>query len=149
RIYRIKKYLRRHRRPLLTSALVLAPLLVLGAVGYLWIESQRTSRVAATSLLANEAIDEAQRLRGEAQAGPAGDLSKWNEALGAASRAAGYVRQGEANIALRARVAGLLAEIGRERTEAQEQSRQLAIDRSLLSELESIRGARADHWDWK
>jgi serine/threonine-protein kinase len=140
----------RARRKLQVSlmAAVLA-FFVLGGGGYAWERRQRDERVARTARGVEDALARAERLRGEAQAAPVSDLAKWDVALAAASEADGLIRQGEADAALRGRVDGLLAILKDEQAKARERARQAEIDRTLLAELESIRGNRSEHWDEK
>ena len=135
----------RGRRRLTTVAA--SALIVLGMAGggaYVWNQQQKSERVAKTARAVDEALADAARLRGEAQASPAGESARWAEAVSAAKRAEGLLAQGEADAPLRIRVAGLLAQLDREQADAVERARSLAADRVLLSDLELVRGNRAD-----
>jgi eukaryotic-like serine/threonine-protein kinase len=140
----------RARRRLTTVAA--AALILLGLTGggaYVWNQQQKLERIAKTARAVDEALADAARLRGEAQAAPAADAARWAEALSAAKRADGLLAQGEADAPLRGRVAALLAQLDSEQTVAVEKAGRLETDRVLLAELESIRGNRAEHYDRK
>jgi serine/threonine-protein kinase len=140
----------RARRRLITVAAAAVVLLGLaGAAGYAWDQRQRAERVARTAHAVDEALTDAARLRGEAQAALPGDATRWNEAFSAAKRAEGLLAQGEADAPLRGRVATLLAQLERERADAEEKAHRLEIDRALLAKLEAIRLSRAEHNDPK
>ncbi len=95
-----------------------------------------------------EALAESERLRGQAQATPI-DLTKWSAALGAAQRACDLLAEGEADDALHQRVTAVMDALERERGVAQKRAAELERDRNLLSELETIRTGRSEHWDPK
>ena len=96
-----------------------------------------------------EALADAERLRGHAQEAGPGDLAKWSEALGAARHAQGLLNEGEADDALRNRVALALDDLEREQAAAQQRAAELERDREFLDQLETIRGSRSEHWDPK
>ena len=96
---------------------------LLGGGGYAWNQQQKAERVAKTARAVDEALADAARLRGEAQAAPAGRRGRWAEALSAAKRAEGLLAQGEADAPLRGRVDALLAQLERERAAAAEKAR--------------------------
>ena len=73
----------RRRRTVALAASVLITAAVIGG-GWTYLAQQRTARLMATSRVVTEALAEAERLRGQAQAAGLGDLSKWSEAMGAA-----------------------------------------------------------------
>ncbi len=66
---------------------------------------------------------------------------------GRGAGAEGRLRRGDAGPALAARVATAIAEIGRDGAAAEARAARIAADRTLLAELESVRGGRADHGD--
>ena len=140
----------RGRRRLTTVAA--AAVLLLGFVvggGYAWVQRQRAERVARTARAVDDALTDVARRRGEIQADPAGALTKWAEARAAAKRAEALLAQGEADTTLRDRVAALLTMLDRERADAVEKVHRLDVDRALLTNLEAVRGDRAEHWDPK
>ncbi len=139
----------RARRRLTTVAAAAAILLGLAGGGYAWNQQQKAERLAKTARAVDEALTDAARLRGEAQAAPPGDSGRWSAALVAAKRAEGLLAQGEADAALKGRVDALMTGLERERTTAAEKARQIEIDRVLLGELESVRGNRVAHRDLK
>ena len=140
---------RKQRRLQVGLAASLIGLMALGGGGYAWVQRQTTERVARTARAVDEALADAARLRGEAQAAPPGETTRWSDALAAAKRAEGLLDQGESDAPLRGRVVSLLAQLDRERGAAAFKAGQLAAEHALLAELESIRGNRADHWEPK
>ena len=116
-----------------------------GGGGYVWNQQQKAERMAKTARAVDEALADAARLRGEAQAAPPGETARWAEALSAAKRAEGLLAQGEADAPLKGRVTPLLAQLDREQAAAAEKARRIEVDRALLPELESVRGNRAEH----
>ena len=140
----------RGRRRLTTVAA--AALIVLGLVAggsTLWVQQQKAQRLAKTARGVDEALDEAARLRGEAQAAPPEDDARWGEAVAAAKRAQALATQGESDKALRRRVSALLAQLDRERAAAHEKAGRLTAERALLAELQLIRDSRGDHGEPK
>jgi serine/threonine-protein kinase len=139
---------KRRRLAVALAASVLATASVLGG-GWAYLARQRTARLLATSRVVNEALAEAERLRGQAELAAIGDLAKWSEAIGAAKRARDLLAEGEADDALHNRVASALANLERERAAAKQRATQVERDHKFLSELETIRGRRSEHWDAK
>ncbi len=133
----------RRRRTVALAASVLITAAVIGG-GWTYLAQQRTARLMATSRVVTEALAEAERLRGQAQAAGLGDLSKWSEAMGAARRAHDLLAQGEADDALRGRVAAALADLEQEQDAAAKRVAEVERDRKLLSRLETIAGNLAD-----
>ena len=127
---------RRSRRLTAALAASIVGLIALGGGGYGWSLRQHADRRSRTAAAVDEALTEAARLRGEARANP-GAASEWAEALAAARRAEGLLRQGEADSTLRRRVAGRVEALVLERDAAE-------ADRRLLAVLEAIRGGFAD-----
>jgi len=136
----------RRRRTVALAASVLITAAVIGG-GWTYLAQQRTARLMATNRVVTEALAEAERLRGQAQAAELGDLSKWSEAMGAARRARDLLAQGEADNALRGRVAAVLAELEQEQDAAAKRVAEVERDRKLLSRLETILGNLADHYN--
>ena len=127
----------RARRRLTTVAAAAVILLGLaGGGGYVWNQQQKAERVAKTARAVDEALADAARLLGEAQAAPPGDAGRWSEAVAAAKRAEGLLAQGEADAPLAgpgdALLAGARARAGRRRGEGPA----IEVDRVLLADLE-------------
>ena len=101
---------KRHRVTVALAASVLVTAGVLGG-GWAYLARQRTGQLLATTRVVSEALAEASRLRGQAQSAAVGDLGRWSEAVDAAKRAQGLLTQGEADVALRDRVALALTEL--------------------------------------
>jgi serine/threonine-protein kinase len=139
---RVREEARRRLTTVVAAAVVL--LVTLGVGGYAWEQARRAERISRTTRAIDDALTEAARLRGEAQAAPADELQKWIEAVAAAKRADELSKQDEAPPSVRDRVARLKADVELGRTRTQERIRQAALDRALLVELEAIRGKRAE-----
>jgi eukaryotic-like serine/threonine-protein kinase len=135
---------RRARRLQVGLAASLIGLMTLGGGGFAWFQQQRSDRLARTARTVEEALADAARLEGEAQAAPPGETAKWAVALSAAKRAEGLLAQGEADASLKGRVVALLDHLNLKRADAAEKAGQLETDRVLLAELEMVRGNRAD-----
>ncbi len=135
----------------LTLGLAATVLLLIGAAGgrYTWLESERAVRRAATERAVVAALDQAAELCATALAAPPDQPGPWVEALAAAHCAEDEIRRGEADEPLRQRVKNEVAAIEKGRREADDRAARLAADRQLLSELESIRGDLAEHFDPK
>jgi eukaryotic-like serine/threonine-protein kinase len=135
---------RRARR--LTAGLAAAVLatIALGGSGAAWFVSARNASTAAVARESADTLDRVIVLKAKARAAPPGAVIPWEEALAEANRAAGQTRE-LADRPLNDRIAREIAELEQGRRAAIEQAARLATDRKLLSELESIRGNRADH----
>ncbi len=140
---RIEERARRKVTTVVASALILAGLL--GGGGLAWVQRQRADRMERTEQVVGEALADASRLLGEARSAPPGDAGRWSAALAAAKRAEGLLAQGEADEGLARRVTALVTEVDRDRLAASDKARQIEVDRILLNDLESVRGARAIH----
>ena len=137
----------RRRRTVALAASVLG-LMVLGVGGWVYLARQREERLAVTTRVVTDALAETERLRGQAQQA-ADDLSKWSNAVSAARYTRDLLAQGEADDALRSRVADMLTSLERDQNVAKKQVAEVERDRKLLDELESIRGNRSEHGDSK
>jgi serine/threonine-protein kinase len=137
---------RRSRR--LTLALAASVLLagVLGAAGWRWVELDRIGRAAARDARVNAALQEAVRLRGQAQGAAVEDLASWAEAVAAAKKAEALLEPG-VEPALRQQVDTLLAEVIAEEQQATAAARAAERDRVVLDRLMDIRGAKDDDRD--
>ncbi len=132
----------RARRRLTTVAAAAVILLgLLGGGGYAWTQRQRAERIASTARAVDEALADASRLLGEARSAPPGDVGRWSAAAAAAKRAEGLLAQGEGGDLQKRRVDSLVSEVERDRSAAAEKARQIAVDRVLLEELESVRAS--------
>ena len=118
---RVEERARRRLTTVAAAALILLGLA--GGGGYVWNQQQKSERVAKTARAVDEALADAARLRGEAQAAPPGETARWAEALSAAKRAEGLLAQGEADAPLRGRVTALLAQLDSEQAAAAEKAR--------------------------
>jgi eukaryotic-like serine/threonine-protein kinase len=136
----------RRRLTMAVAASILALLFVGGgAWGYL--ERKKAFRRAAVERVVSEALDEASLLRGQARLAVGDERSRWSEALSAAKRADGLLASGEVDDALHLRVRTVLAALEQEQAAANARAESIRRDRELLGRLESIRGARSEHWD--
>jgi len=139
------------KRQRVTMALAASVLMTAGVIGggWVYVGRQRTARLLATTRVVTDALTEASRLKGQAQESQGGDLAKWSAAMQAARRAQGLLNEGEADEALRQRVAIVLAGLQREQDVAEQRSAELERDWKLLGQLEVIRGNLSEHWDKK
>jgi serine/threonine-protein kinase len=119
---------RRRRRLQLGLAAAVLALVVLGGGASWRVVQDRRDRVAALEL----ALREAEVLRGQAAADPAGDLGKWRAAHKAIDEAKGRLAAGPATAAARERVTALAHQIERGEAAA-------AADHRLVTRLEEIR----------
>ncbi len=135
----------------LTVALAAAVLVAVGILGggSTYLARQRMARLAATSRVVTEALADAERLRGQAEAAVDDNQVKWFEAVVAATRARDLLAEGEADEALGQRVNDVLDGLVREQTAAAKQAAEVERDRKLLGELEAIRGNLSEHWNAK
>ena len=140
---------RKRRRLTVALATSVLGLIVLAGGGWAYLTQQHTARLMATTRVVTDALAEADRLSAQAQAAAVGDLTKWSEATGAASRARDLLAAGEADEALRGRVAAVVSDLKRQEAAAHQRSTEIERDRKLLSQLETIRGGRGEHWDPK
>ena len=132
----------------LTAGLAAALLgaIALGGSGAAWFVTAHNVRKAAAAREAADALDRVIVLKAKARAAPPGTVIAWDEALAEANRAADQTRE-LADRPLNDRIARDISELEQARRAAVEQAARLATDHKLLSELESIRGNRADHND--
>jgi len=140
---------RRRRRLQVGLAASVLALASLGFGGYTWVERQRVGRAAAAASAIDDALAEAQRLRGEAQAAedPDAASSRWSAALAAMKRADDLARQGDADPSRRGRITTLTTSLEAGRREADERAARRKADRVLLATLETTRGGFAEHED--
>jgi serine/threonine-protein kinase len=129
----------------LTAALAATVLLAgsLGAAGWRWMELQRLGRIRAAADRVNLALQEATRLRGQAQNSVVGDLAAWPAVLAAAGKARDLLVEG-IDPALRKQVEDLSSEIETERTRAVATAEAAERDRRIVDRLADIRSAKAD-----
>jgi serine/threonine-protein kinase len=134
---------RRARRltAVLAGSLILTAAVV--AATWRWIEHDRATRASALADRVGRALQEATRLRGQAQRSATGELSVWAEAVAAARHAREFLGDG-GDAALRRQVDGLLTTLRAEEAAAREESRAAAADRRLLDRLTDVRSARED-----
>jgi eukaryotic-like serine/threonine-protein kinase len=128
------------QRMRLTVALAasIVGLFVLGGGGWAYVAEQRTARQAATENVVTEVLDKANLLRGQAKAAPLGDLSKWSEALAAASEAHSSLALGDPSAALRCRVDELVGALENERSDAARLAAERDKNQKLLDRLDAI-----------
>jgi serine/threonine-protein kinase len=139
---------RRVRRLASGLAASLLVAIALFAGGSVWFVSVRNARRAAAARELDDLIGRVVVLRARARAAPPGTVNPWKEALAEAARVAERARD-LADPERTDRIARDIAELERGRRDAEAQAERLETDRKLLTELESVRGARAEHGDWK
>jgi tetratricopeptide (TPR) repeat protein len=139
---------RRARR--LTAGLAAAVFvaMALGGGGAAWLVSVYNARRAVAARETAEILDRVIVLRAKARAAPPDTVISWNEALAEANRAADRVRD-LADPEQKGQIARLIVELEQGRQNAEIQAERLGTDRKLLSELEAVRGNRAEHFDPK
>jgi eukaryotic-like serine/threonine-protein kinase len=133
---------RRARRVTAGLAATVLIAVALGTVGWRWVELDRIRRRELISARVNAALQEATRLRGQAQTAATGDLTPWVEALAAADKAGGLLEPGCAP-ALRAQVQSLLADITADKQAAEAAIRSERADRAFMQRLVEIRSSNA------
>ena len=123
---------RKRRWFVVTSAAAI--LVMAGLAGASWL---RVAQVrAARSAVAAQALVDASRLRDRARTGPLVDVIRLGEAIAAVERA-GAALGGEGDSAQRRSVQSLLADLEREKQEAEK-------DRDLLARLAEVRGSEGE-----
>ncbi len=132
--YRLRKVLRKYRKPLITVTAFLVLALLAGAVtAWQAVRLARAERDAVVQQAQREqetqaALGRAETLRAQARAAPAGDLGLWAEARAMARRAEALLEGGPVEPALAERVRTLLRELAEEEK-----------DRRMVAALETIR----------
>jgi tetratricopeptide (TPR) repeat protein len=129
----------------LTRAMAATVLLMSGlaAAGWRWIELDRLSRAREATAKVSSAIQEATRLRGQAQGAAVGDLAPWTAALSAAEKARDLLAAG-VEPRVRQQVENLVATVLAERVRAETDAAAAQRDRQLLDHLVDIRSAEID-----
>jgi tetratricopeptide (TPR) repeat protein/serine/threonine protein kinase len=94
-VYRLRKFARRHKRALVVAGLVLCFIALLGGGGG-WVLRDRAARAQRLTGQVQQLLDDIERLERE---------QKWPEALAAVERAEAALAGGEADDAIRQRVA--------------------------------------------
>ena len=107
--------------------------------GLFYISRMKADRRSSIERVVTEAIDKANVLRGQAEAGNFGDMSKWTDAVATVHQAGVLLGAGEPDEdALRDRVDGLLAVVQREQREASHRTAELDRDRTFLERFRAI-----------
>jgi tetratricopeptide (TPR) repeat protein len=144
-VQRARKWARRHRAVVRSATAAVLAILLLGAGAWWWLRKERHDRAAATAQRVQRALEEANVLRGQARAAPAGDLGKWAEALAAARQAEALLQDGGGDPQTRRQVRDLLAEL---QTEEADRRMGECLDNIRLQTVELKEGkfdhARAD-----
>jgi serine/threonine-protein kinase len=111
--------------------------------GWRWVEVERLGRAREATAKVTDAIQEATRLRGQAQGAAVGDLAPWNLAVAAAEKTHDLLTEG-VEPGLRKQVENLFADLvaGRERAHAA--ANVAEQDRLLVENLVDIRTAKVD-----
>jgi serine/threonine-protein kinase len=144
---RARRWARRNRTAVSAAMGAVLVAAGLGGGGWSWVARQRAERAAATTRMAQEALDEATLWRGRALVAAVGDLSAWVEARAAAKRAAALVRDGVAAPGLPDRVRDVLADLEQGYVAAVQRAEGVKRDHQLLGKLEAIRGGMGEHLD--
>jgi tetratricopeptide (TPR) repeat protein len=136
---------KRRRVQLVLSAVVFLTLL-LGAAGWRRLELERISRTEARNASVYVALQEAGRLRGQAQNAAEGDLTPWAEAVAAANNVKALLEEG-VDPALRQQAEALLASVTAEKQGAEAAFEAVKRDRGLLDHLIDVRSSKAEDRD--
>jgi tetratricopeptide (TPR) repeat protein/serine/threonine protein kinase len=147
--YRIRKFARRHRRTLVTAALVtLAVLLAVGSLGLM--ARERAVRQADTERTVSLALGEAQPFCDQAARMPAATsqeaeaaLAVWRRAEAVLARAETALTTGIAEDRLRQRVATLRQQIDQARQQTEQRRDQALRKERLLHNLDEAHMARS------
>jgi tetratricopeptide (TPR) repeat protein len=127
------------KRRRLTLALAATTLLAvtLGGGGWLWVKSERETRIAQVARDANAALNQATVLRAQAKAADVGGAALFAQAREQAQRASALVENGPADDQLKTLVRNLLAEL-----DAEEKDQQLvtALDSAQLAQAVTVAG---------
>jgi serine/threonine-protein kinase len=129
---------RRAQRLTIGLAVSVVATLLLGGGGWLWVARDREERAAAAARTVQEALTEAEQLRGKAKASPAGELVAWTEALAAAGKARSLAAAAGIAGELETRVAATLAVLREEEAQARKLAAQRRADEGMRARLESI-----------
>jgi serine/threonine-protein kinase len=140
---------RRQRRLQVGLATSLLGLVALASGGGLYQMQQRARQRQHTSEGVNTVLDRVAGLRSQALVAPEGDSSGWDRALSELQVADDVLRQGRPDRALGARVGRVRAELERGRSAAEQQARVILTERTLLAQLETVRGERARDPDFE
>jgi hypothetical protein len=127
--YRVRKFIRKHRKPLLLGVAVVA--LLLSAV--VIVKAQRDARQAQLSRGVNEALNQATALRERAKAASVGSAALFARAREHLQRALALAEDGLADAALLAQVFQLQADL-----DAEEKDRTLVAaldDAAVLAQM--------------
>jgi serine/threonine-protein kinase len=140
--------LERQRRHLTAALATLAVSVALaGAGGWAFLVKVRAARRAAAAQVVARALEQANLLRGQAQAAHAADPSLWTEAIAAAREARSMLAATLLDPVLRDRVEGLIDDLQREQDLVARRASDLARDRNFLARLEAIRLERGEYGD--
>ncbi len=132
--YRVRKFVRKHQRVLITTGAFLSMLFAGGAItAWQWVKLARTERDQAIQQArrnhdVHAALDRTAELRGQARVIRSGNPGKWAEAQAMAQRAEALVESGPVEPKLAVRVNLLRRELDREKR-----------DREMLAILDDIR----------
>jgi serine/threonine-protein kinase len=129
---------RRAQRLTIGLAASVVATVLLGGGGWLWVARDREERAAAAARTVQEALTEAEQLRGKAKASPAGELVAWTEALAAAGKARSLAAAAGISGEIEARVAAMLAVLHEEEALARKLAAQRRADEGMRARLESI-----------
>jgi tetratricopeptide (TPR) repeat protein len=130
--YRVGKFLRRHRGPLMAAATVLLAL-TLGGGGWLWVKAERDARRAQATRDVDDALRQVASLRAQTRTDPAGSAALFAQAREQVSLAVALIETVTVEEGLKAQVRTLKQELDEEEH-----------DRKLLAALDAARLAQAE-----
>jgi serine/threonine protein kinase/Tfp pilus assembly protein PilF len=136
--YRVRKFIQKHKKPLLLIVAVVALLLsavVIGKAQRDARQAQQNARQAQLSRSVNEALNQATALREQAKAATVGSAALFARAREQMQRALALAEDGLADAALTAQVSQLQAEL-----DAEDKDRTLvaALDEAWLAQAETL-----------
>jgi serine/threonine protein kinase/Tfp pilus assembly protein PilF len=150
--YRLRKFVRRHKAGLLTTAaVVLIMLLAAGGIGWtLWNQAaQQAKRLAETEGEAGPKVVTAEQLEEQAKKMPiatsvqaAAALGAWRQADDTLAQAEAAMSTGEASDTLRQRVAAVRARLSRGRRQTEQALERASRKEKLIRNLDEARMAR-------
>ncbi len=141
---RTLRWVKRRRTEVAATAASLLIIAAIGMGGLWWLGRQRAQRSLQANASVNRALNEARIRWGEARKAPPEALAPWQVALASINQANELAAQGDVDAETLRRTRLLDRDFDGEYRAAVDRARQAEVDRTLLAELESIRGARSD-----
>lgn len=128
---------RRARKLTVGLATAVVGAVVLGAVGFWFVDQDRRERIGSAAQEANRSLSEARVLEERLRREPEPDLQGWDAALAAVKRADAVVKQAPVGDALTAEIRSMLSTVEQGRAEAVSQIEQRKLETAVVSQIES------------